>query len=346
MGEASLDVAAGDGRSRRKEDLRAAGPTAPFAVALRFDPKEEKPIDVAEARAALDEGWFVWLDVDLRTEGWKEALDALGCVHPEVLEDALAGEPATQVARYETCLHVALTACRFGEKGFELDRVDLVAGERYLLTLHRCSPLFLRRTKKQYRDDFRRFARSSSFLVYEIWDHLIDEYLQVQKLFEERVERVQVGLTTDVDDAIFSKISALGSDLLHFRKVLLPARSVLIDLSTRKSPFISEATMPFLQNMVGTVDHVLQDLLVDRDILSESLNLYMSMVGHRTNRVMNRLTVVSVIFLPLTFLCGVYGMNFEVLPETKWEHGYVFFWALTVAIVTGLLLMMRRLKLL
>lgn len=103
---------------------------------------------------------------------------------------------------------------------------------------------------------------------------------------------------------------------------------------------------PFLQNMVGTVDHVLQDLLVDRDILSESLNLYMSMVGHRTNRVMNRPTVVSVIFLPLTFLCGVYGMNFEVLPETKWEHGYPFFWGLVVVIVVGLLVAMRRLRLL
>ena len=104
--------------------------------------------------------------------------------------------------------------------------------------------------------------------------------------------------------------------------------------------------MPFLQNMVGTVDHVLQDLLVDRDILSESLNLYMSMVGHRTNRVMNRLTVVSVIFLPLTFLCGVYGMNFEILPELKWEYGYAIFWVVVAAIVTVLIAYMRNKKLL
>ena len=122
---------------------------------------------------------------------------------------------------------------------------------------------------------------------------------------------------------MFARISELGADLLHFRKVLLPARAVLTDLSTRRSLFISEATQPFLGNMVGTVEHVLQDMLVDRDILSESLNLYMSMVGHRTNQVMKRLTVVSVVFLPLTFLVGVYGMNFEVLPELKWRFGYL-----------------------
>lgn len=336
-----------EGRLSRRQRIRSAvGPTPAFAAAFRFEPKEEKIIPVADAKAAMDEGWFVWIDLDLRREDTRATIDALACVHPEILEDALSGEPATQVARYDTSLHIALTACRLTATAFEQERADLVMGESFLLTLHRSSPHFLRETHRHYRSDFKRFAKSSSFLLYEIWDHLIDDYLEVQKEFEERVEKVQVGLTTDVDDSIFSKISHLGSDLLHFRKVLLPARSVLTDLSTRKSPFISEATMPFLQNMVGTVDHVLQDLLVDRDILSESLNLYMSMVGHRTNRVMNRLTVVSVIFLPLTFLCGVYGMNFEVLPELKWEYGYLTFWLVVAALVTGLIAYMRNKKLL
>ena len=98
--------------------------------------------------------------------------------------------------------------------------------------------------------------------------------------------------------------------------------------------------------MVGTGECVLQDLMADRDILSESLNLYMSMVGHRTNRVRNRLTVVSVIFLPLSFLCGVYGMNFEVLPELRWEHGYAYFWALVLFIVVALLAGLRRARVL
>jgi magnesium transporter len=163
---------------------------------------------------------------------------------------------------------------------------------------------------------------------------------------EERVEQLQNELSADeVDDSVFAQISALGADLLHFRKILLPARSVLSDLSTRKSLFISEATQSFLANMVGTVEHVLQDLLVDREILSESLNLYMSLVSHRTNLVMKKLTVVSVVFLPLTFLVGVYGMNFDVLPELRWRYGYALFWAAVVSIVALLALLMKKARL-
>src|SRR3954452_13431657 len=102
---------------------------------------------------------------------------------------------------------------------------------------------------------------------------------------------------------------------------------------------------PFLANMVGTIEHVLQDLMVDREILSESLNLYMSLVSHRTNQVMRRLTVVSVIFLPLTFLCGVYGMNFEHLPELKWQYGYPLFWLAVTVIVVGIVWLSRRARL-
>lgn len=319
---------------------------APFVAGFRFEPKAERQLPKEDIASAMEAGEFVWLDLDLRDDGTKPLLEKLGLVHPEIMEDALSNEPATQVARYEGCLHIALTACRLKGQLFELERVDLIMAEKYLLTLHRGSPHFLRTTKRHYRDDFLRFAKSPSFLLYELFDHLLEDYLRVQKTFEERVEGVQAELNREVGDDVFSSISALGSDLLHFRKVLLPARSVLTDLSTRKSPFISEATQPFLGNMVGTVERVLQDLLVDRDILSESLNLYMSMVGHRTNRVMNRLTVVSVIFLPLTFLCGVYGMNFEVLPELKWQYGYHLFWGAVLAIVAGLMVLMRRNKLL
>jgi len=223
--------------------------------------------------------------------------------------------------------------------------VDVVVTESRLLTVHRGTPDFLRSVRRVYRSDFVNHARSPSFLIYELWDHLIESYHEVQEKLEDRVEQMQGVLVGDADDRVFRKVSDLGASLLNFRKVLLPARAVLSEMATRRSVFVSEATQPFLGNMVGTLERVLQDLLVDRDILSESLNLYMSLVGHRTNRVMSRLTVVSIIFLPLTFLCGVYGMNFDMLPEVHWKYGYVFFWAAVAVIVVGSLYLIKRLKL-
>jgi magnesium transporter len=316
-------------------------------IELDFKTKAHCKICVDDLRSSMDAGRFVWIDVDVAQQGEARALlGQLDLCMQEIVEDALTREPATQVARYEDYVHLVLSGCRLASHKFDLERVDAILGERFLLTLHKGQPVFLEAVRKSYLADFRRFAQSPSFLLYELWDHLIENYLSVHKRFEERVEQLQARLSGVVDDAVFAEASELGADLLHLRKVVLPARAVLTDLSTRKSSFVSEATQPYLANMVGTIERVLQDVLVDRDILSGSLNNYMSLIAHKTNRTMSRLTVVSIIFLPLTFLCGVYGMNFTVLPEKDWDYGYLYFWGLVVAITGGLIWLMRRNKVL
>jgi magnesium transporter len=314
-------------------------------VSLDFATKEHKKLVVEDIQPSMDAGQFVWIDVDIaQTEEARTLLTKLGLCAPEIIEDALSREPATQIARYDDYIHLVLSGCRLAGHKFDLERVDAIIGEGFLLTLHKGQPLFLEAVRRSYVKDFQRFAKSPSFLLYELWDHLIDNYLAIHKKFEERVEQVQHRLIGDVDDAVFAEASELTSDLLHLRKVVLPARSVLTDLSTRKSPFVSEATQPFLNNMVGTIERVLQDVLVDRDILNGALNNYMSMVAHKTNAVMSRLTIVSFIFLPLTFLCGVYGMNFDVLPEKGLKYGYLFFWIAVVVIAIGIVAFMKRKK--
>lgn len=322
-------------------------PCQVLVVDFDFETKVERTITLAEVASALDAGRFVWIDLDARdVDEARRMLSELSGVAEEIVHDALTAEAATRHARYDNCIHVVVSGCRRRGQHFDLERVDIVIAQSFLITIHKGPVSFLSSVRRDYKSDFYRFAKSPSFLVYELWDHLIDNYLAIQKQMEERVEQLQNELRAPtVDDSVFGRISELGADLLHFRKILLPARAVLTDLSTRRTIFISETTQSFLHNMVGTVEHVLQDLLVDRDILSESLNLYMSLVGHRTNEVMKRLTVVSVVFLPLTFLCGVYGMNFDHLPELHWTYGYMFFWAAVALIVITLLTLMRRAKL-
>jgi len=316
-------------------------------VSLDFKTKEHSKIALGEIKGAMEAGKFVWIDIDVtQADEAKKLVAKLDLIAAEILEDALTRDAATQIARYEDYIHLVLSGCKLVGHTFELERVDAMMGATFLLTLHRGAPLFLEAVRRSYVADFKRFAQSPSFLLYELWDHLIDNYLSVHKKFEERVDEVQRRLIGEVDEAVFGEASELTVDLLHLRKVVLPARAVLTDLSTRKSPFVSEATQPYLNNMVGTIERVLQDVLVDRDILNGSINNYMSLVAHKTNKVMSRLTVVSIIFLPLTFLCGVYGMNFEIIPELKWEDGYYYFWGTAATLVIGLLALMRRYKLL
>jgi magnesium transporter len=317
------------------------------AVELDFKTKQHRKLSIDEITTSMDAEKFVWIDVDVsQADEARRLLTKLGLCAAELVEDALTREPATQIGRYDTYIHLVLSGCRLVGHKFDLERVDAMMGERFLLTLHKGQPVFLEAVRRSYIADFVRFAQSPSFLLYELWDHLIDNYLNVHKKFEERVDEVQRSLIGHVDEKVFGEASELTVDLLHLRKVVLPARAVLTDLSTRKSPFVGESTQPFLANMVGTIERVLQDVLVDRDILNGSINNYMSLVAHKTNKVMSRLTVVSIIFLPLTFLCGVYGMNFEIIPELKWEHGYLMFWSIVGVTVALLVWAMRRYKLL
>jgi magnesium transporter len=317
-------------------------------VAFDFARKTERAVSLAQAQQAMAEGCFLWLDISAQdVDAARRTLHGLGLLDDEMIEAALGKEPATQHARYPAYLHVVVSECRALGSSFQLERLDVVLSEQLFLTIHKRPLSLLRALRKDYGNNFVRFAGSPSFLLYEVWDHLLEGYLNVQKLMEERVEQLQDELRSEqVSDSVFSRISDLGSDLLHFRKIVLPARSVLSDLASRRSTLLSETTQSFLANMVGTVEHVLQDLLVDRDILSEALHLHMSLVSHRTNEVMKKLTTVSVVFLPLSFLAGVYGTNFEHLPELHWRHGYLYFWCVAALVVLALLWGLRRARLL
>ena len=313
------------------------------AVQLCFNTKTEERIDYTQIENSIEEGRFVWLDI--LVHDFKKAYPSLlnlNKIHEDILEDAEQQQPATQCSRYENQLHVVLADVDFVGEDFVSHRVDVVIAETYIITIRTSEVKFLAGVWNSFSQDFELHARSPSFLLYELWDHLLDRYVKTQNEFELRVENVQKKLFSKVGDEFFTDVSELGSDLLEFRKLLLPARSVLSELSNRRSKFISEATQPYLGNMIGSIETVLQDLRVDRDILSESLHLYMSMVGHRTNMVMRKLTVVSVIFLPLTFLVGVYGMNFRSMPELGWDYGYIYFWSTAAVIIIFAVLMMKK----
>jgi magnesium transporter len=330
-------------------EFAAQGDPTWTAVELDFATKKHRKVSLEEIEASMEgERTFVWIDIDIANKDEaRKILAKLDYMYEgELLEDAFSREPATQIGRYENFLHLVLSGCRLAGHKFDLERVDVMMGEKFMLTLHRGQPVFLEAVRKAYIQDFIKFAQSPSFLLYELWDHLVDNYLSVHKKFEERVDEVQRRLIGEVEETVFAEASELGADLLHLRKIVLPARSVLTDLSTRKSAFVSEATQPYLNNMVGTIERVLQDVLVDRDILNGSLNNYMSLVSYQSNKTMGKLTVVSIIFLPLTFLCGVYGMNFKYLPELDWKGSYFVFWGIVAAIAGGLLYLMRRNKLL
>ncbi|MGH9198770.1 MAG: magnesium transporter CorA family protein, partial [Acidimicrobiia bacterium] len=259
------------------------------------------------------------------------------------IEEAVMHPRGGRYDVYEECLHAALTAPHFIEGRLCVAHVDLVIAERFIVTLHRAPVEFLDQVRQNYHQFFATFAESLGFLLFELWDRLIESYRKALVTLEDEVELIQNSILGDLDDTIFHRVSEVTQDLLKVRKNVLADRAVLQELALRRSKFVNPSTQPYLSNMVGTLEQLGNDLSTEREILAGALNLYLSMVSHRTNRIVNRLTLLSAIFLPLTFLCGVYGMNFRVLPEIEWQYGYLFFWVL-VAVITGSLLLVLKIK--
>lgn len=320
-------------------------------VGLDFATKQERSITPDELPGLLDSPLFFWVDIDCAhcpdqgpQCGRCEAVLRTLRISEVVMAEVLGPDREGRYDVYEDCLHFAVTEAKLQENRLQTAHVDVVLGLNYLVTYRRREADFVKQMRRTYRDDFHKFARSPGFLLYEIGDYLIESYRRTLRGFQESVEQVQLQLFGDVDDGIFRHVSELTQDILVFRKVVLSSRELMHELATRRSPFVSETTQPFLDNMAGTLERLGGDLTTEREVLNETLNLYMGMVSHRTNKVVNRLTVISAVFLPLSFLCGVYGVNLKGVPEFEWNFGYAYFWGLCLVIAGTLMFFMRRRK--
>ena len=160
------------------------------------------------------------------------------------------------------------------------------------------------------------------------------------------MEDTRRALSDEFDQTAFASVAAASAKLLTLRRRVLPVRRALEELTSRKTVLVSEATLPFLAAMIQSLERLLSDIAADREILETALNLSLTVMSHSTNQTMNSLAVVSTIFLPLTFICGIYGMNFEAMPEVYWAHGYIYFWALSACVTAGVFVSLRRSRLL
>ena len=313
-------------------------------VAFDFAAKREWTLDERDKPAQPEPGLFYWIVAAPEEQAPLQAwLAAVGV--PPALAPLLQGpQPEAHVELHEEAIHFTLSEVRIDGRALKTDVLGLLLGENFLAVVAPPASAVLDKIRRIYRDDFRKFARSSGFLLYELGSHLLESYRRVFQHHVAEAERLQLRLFGDVTDGIFSEVADLTGDILAFRRTVLAARDFFNDLATRKSAFVPESTQPSLDILSDRLDRLGGDVAGVRSVLNETLNLYMGMVSHRTNRVVSRLTVFSMIFLPLSFLAGVYGMNFAVLPELQWRYSYLVFWAVVAVFVAAFVVFVRKKK--
>ncbi len=313
---------------------------------------EEIPSHVAAGR-------FVWIDVDLCQTNPETLRRRIGghCGEGGDLGDVAAEHAAasrrcqSQLLRNNDSIHMrivnaSIDAAKGGRESPPADVLDVVVGNSFLATIRTGDSTILTAVRRDYGRDFEQHATTPSFLIYEIWSRQVEAFLATESRLEDAVEDLRNLLNEAADDVGLTRMSEVSDALVMLRNHALPARRLLEELVSRRTNLISESTLDFLRQMIGRLDNLLADIGSNREILESAMHLSLTRVTFRTNQTMNRLAVVSTIFLPLTFICGVYGMNFDVMPEVRWQNGYLYFWLL-VAVITGAMWVgLRRARLL
>jgi magnesium transporter len=314
------------------------------AIAFNFNTKEEHEVSIEKLSDNPDDGIFYW--VTIRPNEHAEARRALAFLHGNAIavEELLGPQKEARYDLYDDAIHFSISEAWFVDGKLKCGMVECLRGPNFLVVVEPEESRVMDQIRRIYREDFKKFAKSSGFLIYELASVLLDQCRQTSQGVTNEVERIQLKLFGKVSDDIFLEVSRLTADILSFRRMVLAARDLFHELSSRKSAFISETTQPSLHLISERLERLGDDLDSERSVLNETLNLYMGMVSHRTNRIINRLTIFSMLFLPLSFLCGLYGMNFEVMPELGWSYSYAVFWAICIVFIISFIVVIKKKK--
>lgn len=303
---------------------------------------------VEEVFKCLENHKVSWIDI--RGLGDVEVFRQLGQhfhFHPLALEDVLSPGQRPKVDEYEGQLFILLQMAYEGkEDELIFEQVSLLLGKEYLVTVQETPD---RDVFDSVRERLRgaggnaRFMKSD-YLTYALVDALIDHYFPIVESLGESIEEMQVAVLDRPTRKRLVEVHEFRKALLQLRRAVWPTRDILARLWRDETGLISNRTKPFLRDCYDNAISIIDLMEGYRDAVRDIMDLYLSTLSMRTNEVMRVLAVITCIFAPLTFIAGVYGMNFEHMPELKWQHGYLSVWLAIIAVSVGMILYFKLKK--
>lgn len=225
------------------------------------------------------------------------------------------------------------------------EQVSMVLGKGYLLTFQEMEGDVFDIIRDRIRNGKGRVRKMGcDYLAYALLDAIVDNYFVVLEELGVQSESLQEAVLVRPEPATLQKLHRLRRELVFIRKNLWPLREVVSLLEKAENRLITRGLKPYLRDVYEHTIQVIDSVESLRDVLSGALDVYMTVVSNRTNDVMKVLTVIATIFIPLTFVAGIYGMNFENMPELKWQHGYAMAWGVMLAMAIAMGIYFRRKK--
>ncbi len=299
-----------------------------------------------DLRALILRPTVTWINADgIHDTGMVQAIgDAVG-IHPLTLEDIANTSQRPKIEDYGDYLYVAIRMLSPDSDGeFQSKQVSLVLGRGYVISFQEQPGDAFERIRERLRAGAGRLrSEGADYLFYALLDAIVDSYFSVIEVFGERIEAVEEEVVADPDRETLQAIYALKRSLVALRRSVWPLRDVVAELERGDSPLIRESTLVYLRDVYDHTIEVAETVETYRDTMSGLLDVYLSSQSSRMNEIMKVLTIIATIFIPLTFIAGLYGMNFAYMPELRHPWGYPA--ALTLmAIIAGVMLLYFKKK--
>lgn len=304
--------------------------------------------EIVSSIEARDPKKTSWLNIDgLHDTDLIAAAGAHFNLHPLLLEDVLNTDHRPKVEEFDDHLFVSLKMISVDKEKNEIvsEQISLILGEGWLITFQEQEGdvfneirLRLREGKGLLRE------KNADYLLYRVIDTIVDHYFFVIEHIADVGEELEKSVLERSDKAMLQQIQHLKKELMDLKRAIFPLRDVVSSLLKNETPLIEKSTLRYFRDVYEHIIQINDSLDSSRESAANIMDLYLSGVNNKMNEVMKVLTMISTIFIPLSFVVGLYGMNFDNIPELHYQNGYYGVWAFFIVVVAGMLFFFKRKK--
>lgn len=318
--------------------------TAIHYNSAEFIKKELK--EPEEAIALKNKEGVLWINIDgLQQTEIIERIGNLYDIHPLVLEDIVNTGQRPKIEDYDNFSFIVLKMIYEDKIELTAEQISIILGENFVISFQEKEGDVFENVRKRIMNGKSKIRNmGADYLAYSLIDSVVDNYFIILERLGERIEYLEEELVLNPEKNILREIHKLKSELLYLRKSIWPLREVIGYLYRGEIPLISRDILVYFRDVYDHSVQIIDTLETYRDMVAAMIDIYLSSVSNKMNEIMKMLTIIATIFIPLTYIAGVYGMNFKYMPELEWRWGYFSIMAIMAIIAIIMIIYFRRKK--
>jgi len=302
---------------------------------------------VGECQQFKDSRDVSWIHVEgIHETQILEELGALFGLHPLTLEDILNTDQRPKMEDFCEYIYIVLkTFTNHGDENKDLssEQISIILGPTFVISFQEKETDIFKPIRERIRAGKGRLRKSGAdYLAYSLIDTVVDNYFTILEQLGERIEIIEESLVKNPSTQTLQAIQHLKREMIFLRKSVWPLRETISSLERTECQLIHDSTGIFLKDIYDHTIQVIDTIETFRDMLSGILDIYLSSISNRMNEIMKVLTIIATIFMPLTFMAGVYGMNFKYMPELEWHWGYFLILGTMMAVAVSMMVYFRK----